>query len=145
MKTRCDMVTITFTHSLPLHHVLGYLRTAAVLRKSARESSEMAARYNDGVRMRTWLEAIAKKEIGRADAVEHLVQIMADKPSAKPFVVDYMGSVLHPARSKEDLEAFAQHVERMGMDGVEWVAKFGFRRPSATNNVTTNVSSDGSG
>ncbi len=130
-------LTITFTHSLPLPHVLAYLRTAAFLRRSARESLEMAARYQDGVQMRTWLETISKKEIGRADAVEHLVQIMARQPSAKPFVVDYMSSVLYPGRSKEDLEAFTEEVKREGMERVEEMAKWGFRRHDVSSSRTS--------
>ena len=115
-------IQFTFTHSLPLHHVLAYLRTTATLRRSARESLEMAARYNEGVRMRTWLEAVAEKEMARADAAEHLVKLMACKPPAKPLVVDYMTSVLHPARSGEDLDAFTGEVERCGVGSQVWVS-----------------------
>ena len=131
-------LTITFSHSLPIHHVLAYLRTAATLRRVARDDLEMASKYADGAKMRVYLEGIARNGFGRANAIEYLVKVTARHPQAKPFVIDYVARVLHPSRSEEDLSAFAREVERGGMERVEEMGKWGFQREQVEGRVTRN-------
>lgn len=132
-------VSITFRHSMPIAHVLCFLRRATMLRVAARECEADAAKYVADTaptkRMRAWLEDCAADGRQRAAAFELVVRTIQPFPQATMPVVGFIESVMHPARSGNDLMAFAAHVERTGVEGLIAATKFGFRRPPSANFV----------
>jgi hypothetical protein len=130
--------SITFTHSLPLDRVMCFLGRAVTLRVAARECRFDAAKYPNtkaSQAVRAWLEACALDGEERAAAIERMVQVVQPFPKASMHALEFIDSVMHPARSAKDLMAFAEHVEKAGVDGLMAAVRFGFRRPPMTNHA----------
>lgn len=129
---------IAFAHSLPLAHVLCFLRRAATLRSAARECRIAADKYPDTAasnNMRVWLELCASDGDDRAMAFERVVQVLQPFPKVSMLVLEFVESVMHPARSGEDLMAFVEHVEKVGVGGLSIAATTGLRREPKANYV----------
>jgi hypothetical protein len=133
---RCSaMVAITFTHSLKFGDVLCFLRRASMLRAAARDARGDAQRYARWPERAAFWGACAADGELRASSIERIVRAIQPLPKASATVAEFVDSVINPRRSGRDLAAFADHVERTGMVGLEHAAKFGFRRPPETSHI----------
>lgn len=129
------MATLTFTHSFKFGDVICFLRRASMLRIAAREARGDAQRYARWPEHAAFWEACAADGELRAASIERIVRAIRPMPKASTTVAEFVDSIINPRRSGSDLAAFAAHVERTGMIGLEHAAKFGFRRPPKTNHV----------
>lgn len=136
------MPTLTFTHSFKFGDVLCFLRRASMLRVAAREARGDAQRYARWPERAAFWEACAADGELRASSIERIIRAIQPMPKASTTVAEFVDSIINPRRSGSDLAAFAAHIERTGMTGLEHAAKFGFRRPPATNHVPRHAQSN---